>query len=272
MTIRVATWNLWWKKGPWRERYEVIAEELAASRADICGLQEVWADGTQNRGQVLAEQLGMYWTWIPTPLPEQWNVRISDPSVIVGNAILSRWPIVHDEYIHLNDFGAEPSGRTAACAIIQAPVGAISFFTTHLNSGFGQSRVRCGQVRQLAQFVASRRAVGDFPAIVCGDFNADPESDEVRLFEGRLTEAPCGLPMVDAWRYRSRKETGHTWNPSNSYAAQHWAPPARIDYVFVEVPPRGGLGRVSGARLFGDRETDGVWPSDHAGVVVDLAS
>ena len=62
-----------------------------------------------------------------------------------------------------------------------------------------------------------------------------------------------------------------TWTPANPYVLPSGSPPARIDHVLV------GLGRgtvpvrVEHTAVFGAHPVDGVWPSDHAGVVVDLA-
>jgi hypothetical protein len=47
-------------------------------------------------------------------------------------------------------------------------------------------------------------------------------------------------------------------------------PDSRIDYVLVGMPRAGGSALITGARVAGDRPRDGVWPSDHAAVVVDL--
>lgn len=68
--------------------------------------------------------------------------------------------------------------------------------------------------------------------------NAEPDADEVRLLCGHnKTPVVPGLVLVDAWRY---------------------ADPL--------------AGHVMDARRTGDLPVEGVWPSDHAAVVVDLAS
>src|SRR5437773_9172905 len=42
--VRIATWNLWGRYGPWEERLSVIIDNLCAINADILALQEVWED------------------------------------------------------------------------------------------------------------------------------------------------------------------------------------------------------------------------------------
>ncbi|MDX2860114.1 endonuclease/exonuclease/phosphatase family protein, partial [Streptomyces scabiei] len=46
--MRVVTWNLWWRFGPWQERQKAILAVLRELRPDAVGLQEVWqrGDGT----------------------------------------------------------------------------------------------------------------------------------------------------------------------------------------------------------------------------------
>ena len=40
--LRVATWNVWWRFGPWEERQPAVAETLRRIDADVIALQEVW--------------------------------------------------------------------------------------------------------------------------------------------------------------------------------------------------------------------------------------
>ena len=54
--------------------------------------------------------------------------------------------------------------------------------------------------------------------------------------------------------------------------AATFEPSARIDYIFVGSPAAGGRGRVERVALVGDQAVDDVWPSHHAGIVVDLAA
>jgi hypothetical protein len=65
--VRVATWNLWWRFGPWEQRREAIAAVLADARPDVCGLQEVWAGRGKQLAALLAERLGMHWALDAVP-------------------------------------------------------------------------------------------------------------------------------------------------------------------------------------------------------------
>jgi len=269
-SVRVVTWNLWWRFGQWRERLEAIAGVLAEVDADICGLQEVWEDDDGNEAVVLAERLGMYVSWLPTPAPERWQRRLGDPTVTIGNAVLSRWPILNRGHIHLPAGTEVDEGRTAMFAEVESPYGRVSVYNTQLNSGPSHSAVRVEQVAALAEFIGGS-VVDAFPIVLTGDFNALPDSDEVRLMEGHLT-APAvpGLLLIDTWRYARPGDHGFTWNRRNPHVAGTFEPSARIDYVFVGPPGPTGQGHVVSVAIVGDQSRDEVWPSDHAGVVVDL--
>ena len=49
--VRIVTWNLWGRYGPWEERMPVIVENLGAINADILALQEVWEDDTRSQAE-----------------------------------------------------------------------------------------------------------------------------------------------------------------------------------------------------------------------------
>ncbi len=270
-TVRVVTWNLWWQFGDWRRRLDAIRQVLAESAPDLLGLQEVWATAERNEAQIVADDLGMYAAWAPSPFPHGWQARLGRSDVTIGNAVLSRWPIESAEFLHLPAHGSRADeGRTAVATVVDAPVGRIPFFTTQLNSAADDSAVRCRQVAAIAALVARHGSDG-FPPILTGDFNAQPEADEIRLMEGHLT-APAvpGLLLIDSWRYADPTSPGLTWDRRNPHVAASLEPSARIDYVFVGPPGPAGRGHVRSVRLVGDTARDGVWPSDHAGVQVDL--
>src|SRR2546430_707302 len=84
--MRILTWNLWGRNGPWERRREAIAATLAGVRPDVCGLQEVFGSGGWNMAAELAERLGLHWDWA---------VAHGDPdgAAALGHAVPSRWPI-----------------------------------------------------------------------------------------------------------------------------------------------------------------------------------
>jgi endonuclease/exonuclease/phosphatase family metal-dependent hydrolase len=264
--MRVLSWNLWWRYGPWERRREAIAATLAEVRPDLCGLQEVWGGPGANLAAELAGRLGMHWCWAEAAKGR----APGGDGLSIGNAILSRWPIAAQAEVGLPVGGLADESRVAVHARIEAPGGALPLFTTHLSYGLGLSQLRTAQVRALAGFVAEHAADCAYPPVVTGDFNAEPGSDELRLLGGLLT-APAvpGLVLIDAWRYADPGDPGFTWDHRNGYQADSLIPDSRIDYVVVGVP-RHGRGKVRSATLAGARPIEDVWPSDHFAVVADL--
>jgi len=260
--MRVLSWNLWWRYGPWERRREAIAATLADIGPDLCGLQEVWSAPEGNLAADLAGRLGMHWCWTAAS-------RERD-GLTLGNAILSRWPITAQAQTPLPADGLADERRVAAHALIDAPGGALPMFTTHLTYGLGRSQVRTAQARALAGFVARHTGAGGYPPVVTGDLNAEPGSDELRLLGGVLT-APAvdGLVLVDAWRYAAPGDPGFTWDHRNGYQSHSVIPDSRIDYILVGLP-RQDRGKVRSASLAGTAPVDSVWPSDHFAVVAEL--
>lgn len=264
--MRILSWNLWWRYGPWEQRREAIAATLTEVRPDLCGLQEVWGGPGGNQAADLAGRLGMHWCWAPATKGRS----AGGDELSLGNAILSRWPIAAQAETALPVGGLADESRVAVHARIEAPGGTLPMVTTHLTYGPGRSQVRTAQARALAEFVAEHAADCAYPPVLTGDLNAEPGSDELRLLGGLLT-APAvpGLVLIDAWRYADPGDPGFTWHHRNGYQADSLIPDSRIDYVLVGLPRR-GRGRVRSAALAGAEPVAGVWPSDHFAVVADL--
>jgi endonuclease/exonuclease/phosphatase family metal-dependent hydrolase len=124
-------------------------------------------------------------------------------------------------------------------------------------------------VGHLASFV-TEVADGAFPPVVCGDFNASPDSDEIRRLTGRSTTVLPGFVLADAWETAGHGGLGHTLTPANPWAAPLLQPDRRIDYVFVGPPRKGGAGHVIHCTVVGDQPVNGVLASDHYAVLADL--
>jgi endonuclease/exonuclease/phosphatase family metal-dependent hydrolase len=266
LTMRILSWNLWWRYGPWERRREAIAVTLAEVRPDLCGLQEVWGTPGGNLAAELAGRLGMHWYWaVASSSRDERGEELS-----IGNAILSRWPIASHAQVSLPADGLIGEDRVAVHARIDAVGGALPVFTTHLTYGPGLSQVRTAQASALAQFVAEYVADCAYPPVVTGDLNAEPDSDELRLLGGLLTgPAVPGLVLIDAWRYAEPGDPGFTWDHRNGYQADSVIPDSRIDYILAGLPQQ-GRGKVRSVQLAGTAPVDGVWPSDHFAVVADL--
>lgn len=258
--LRIVTWNLWGRGGPWNERLAGITATLVAAQPDVVALQEVWAEeGGRNQADVLAAALGF---------DRVWASRYAIDGIAVGNAILSRWPIAESEIRPLPAPPELDELRNVIRVAVDGPRGRLAIYTTHLNWRFDQSAVRQEQVRFVASFIAGSHEDG-CPPILTGDFNAVPDSDEIRMLTGRMVLAVPGLVFHDAWEAAGDGGAGFTWTNANPWARQDLEPDRRIDYVFAGWPGKGGAGHVTSCRLIGDA-VDGIFPSDHHGVLAEL--
>lgn len=259
-TLRVATWNLWWRFGPWEERLPLIVEELRRVDPDVVCLQEVWSTADGSAAQVVADALGFE---VAVAEGVDWG-----DGVRFGNAIASRWPLAAVEEVLLPDAG-HPEGRHVLRADVDGPRGPFQVFCTHLNWRLDQSAVRQAQVRHLAAVVAAA-GPRTYPPIVCGDFNAEPRSVEIELLTGQREVAEPGLVLVDCWHAAHPADPGPTFRTANPYAASQLEWDRRLDYVFVGWPKARGAGHPVHAETFGTTPTGDLWPSDHDGVLADL--
>jgi endonuclease/exonuclease/phosphatase family metal-dependent hydrolase len=267
-TVRVATWNVWGRYGPWERRQPAILENLRRVDADIVCLQETWSQGDRSQPHDLAAALGLHHVYAPAfEVGAAWS----------GNAVLARWPIDRHD---VHDLPMEGGGsvdtdidageqRLLLFAEVAGPRGPIQVFCTHLSWRGDWSGVRQEQVRAICDVVASMRP-RPFPAVLCGDLNAQPDSDEIRILTGRSAVPVRGVRFHDAWHAADPGAAGATWSRRNGFAAADLDPEARIDYVMVGQPKVGGAGNVVRARLAGDVPVDGVHGSDHFAVVADL--
>jgi endonuclease/exonuclease/phosphatase family metal-dependent hydrolase len=256
--MRVCTWNLWWRFGPWEERQPAIEATLHTIDADIVCLQEVWAieDG-QDQGALLADALGLHLAHVPQRFWEGSSLR---------NAVLSRWPVADAEVVQL-DGGHRV--RHASVARLDTPAGAVTAISAHFDHRFDASAQRCAQARSLAGIAAERRTDDGFPVLIGADLNAVPDSDEVRSLTGRAAPAADGIVFTDAWEVAG-EGPGWTWDPANPYLVDAAWPRRRLDYLLVSWPRPKGIGKVERCRLAGTAPVDDAMPSDHYAVVADL--
>jgi endonuclease/exonuclease/phosphatase family metal-dependent hydrolase len=103
-----------------------------------------------------------------------------------------------------------------------------------------------------------------------GDFNAGPDSDEIRMLTGRSAPAAPGMVFYDAWELAGDDSPGFTWSNRNPLAAAGLYPDRRFDYIFTAWPRRGGAGHPVRCSLLGVRVPGDQQVSDHYGLTADL--
>ena len=260
-TFRAATLNIWNRFGPWEQRLPAIRDGLRRLAPDVIGMQEVLRYGDFDQAGMVSEGLGYHVAW---------GVASENHGFPVGNAILSKWPILRSETIALPNGGSDES-RSLVFAELDSPYGKVPFFVTHLNWKLHHGHVRCLQVRAIARAVAERAPIDGFPPIVTGDFNAEPNSDEIRFMTGLTGLGGNCVYFADSFGVAGEGE-GATFSKRNPFAEPLREPERRIDYVFVRGPDDVQRGEPRDCRVCFDEPFEGTFPSDHFGVITTITA
>ncbi len=260
-TVRVLTWNVWGRFGAdWEGRQAGLEAAVAAAAPDLVCLTESWRQAGVTQAGLVAGRLGLdHHCFAGDWEQDGW---------VSGVGLVSRWPMSEPERRPLR----APDGRGTGVAVhvsVAGERGAIQLFTVLLDYPLGASGIRQAQVRQLAEFVAETAPRRDL-VVVCGDFNAGPDSDELRMLTGRSASAVPGMVFYDAWEVAGDGSPGFTWSNRNPLAALGLLPDRRFDYILSAWPRRGGAGHPVRCSLLGVRPAGEQQISDHYGVVADL--
>jgi endonuclease/exonuclease/phosphatase family metal-dependent hydrolase len=267
MNLRAVTLNFWGDQPPLDRRLALAVRQLAGLAPDVVGMQEVKPipDAGRTTAEHLAAALGM------TVVHGE-----AMPAYQEGLAILSRFPVLEHRILPLPE--ARPSeARILLSARLDTPAGPIWFHTTHLHYRLDDGVAR---ERQVCAIDAAIRALGreptDAPQILCGDFNATPDADEMRFLRGLTTLEGRRTHWQDAWLRLHPDAPGITWSSEN----EHTRPlrsldlDRRIDYVLVTSRKKDGRGTVHRCEVvLAERDGEGrdaICASDHYAVLAEV--
>jgi endonuclease/exonuclease/phosphatase family metal-dependent hydrolase len=273
ISLRVVSLNLWGDRQPLARRLALAAEELRALAPDVVFLQEVRVgDNLPSTADDLAARVGPDWkvtyrcatrgdagTWGATSTAGEEGLAILSPHVAGQVAVVELPEARATERRILLSAHLDVGGASVWC------------HTTHLHWRLGDGIAREKQV--LAIDAAVRALSADGPHILAGDFNAAPDTDEIRFLTGKHTLGGRRTHWQDAYAVASPSTTGWTWARRNS--ATEWLAwldrDRRIDYVFVSTERPDGRARVLDARVVLDRPSeDGTFASDHFAVLAEV--
>lgn len=235
---------------------ERTAEVIASQEPDIVALQEVdrsWArSGGVDQPTELVQSLDMN-ACFGSNLDHEPDEHADEPHQY-GTLILSVYPILSCDNTFLpTPEGWEQRGLLEVRVEIDG-VGEVAILNTHLQAGReGENDEAVRQRTEQADTIAARIADLDVPVILMGDFNAEPDDDEL----SSLRDPELGL--LDAWQVAGDEELdGYTSPASPDEDAER-----RIDVIFVS----SDLEVVSAEVPVTD---DSRISSDHYPVVADL--
>jgi endonuclease/exonuclease/phosphatase family metal-dependent hydrolase len=272
MRIRVVTLNVWNTEGDPR-RPGLINKELRRLSPDLLAFQEVVQTADEKSLATLLDGLDMNGTHqadlqtFAPPFAERYG----------GSAVASRWPHRAVEVLDLRlPDAADVPWATVAVVVDVPDAGELLFIGATASWRLSAESARERQVVAIAELDARHRR--ELPTIIAGDFNAGPDAASIGYLCGRQSLGGRSVLYHDAWAVAG-EGPGHTWtvdNPNAKIGAdQIVGQPGfrkRFDYVFVggwDAHPK-AYARVQSAKLVFDQPIDGVWASDHFGVMVDL--
>jgi endonuclease/exonuclease/phosphatase family metal-dependent hydrolase len=242
----------------WDRRSRVIRDELHTLRADVVALQEV------PTGNELEELLGP--DYVITPFTES-----SEDGT--GGALATLAP--HRVLAEIDQRTRENARDLPWCATlvveVDSPVGSVVVAHHKPSWPFPLEVEREQQARRAAEVI--EEVAGDRPAVVLGDFDATPDSSSMLFWRGRRSLDGLSVCYQDAWETVRGTEPGLTFSAENALVRAGEVAAAvsrRIDYVLVRSGRHGPLLRVVRCDRVLDHPVDGVWASDHYGVVADL--
>jgi len=123
--------------------------------------------------------------------------------------------------------------------------------------------------RSLEDHIASR----DAHAVVLGDFDATPDSASLSFWRGRRPVDGFSVCYQDVWEYAHPGDPGYTFELTNPLVREGEVATAvtrKIDYILVRSLLHGPTLEAAHCQRVLDRPVNGVWASDHFGVLADL--
>ena len=268
--MKIATYNLWNARVRWPERLDAAGEELVRLDADVVALQEVAArvgeHDERDAAKYLREQCGYDYAL----------TRLYPNDLGEGLAFLSKQPLRGVEAGWDTDLPA-----LANCGLrMRVNVGGTEVAITNVHLDWENIAVREAQIVQVVAWIGARSEAGCYE-ILCGDFNATPDSSIYRFLKGQQTLLGRGpgpgwhdLARFHAERGgRSPEPTLDFWRNPRWQDAPTLEIPLRVDWILLRDVFNTGLPPgVLNAGIFGTHPTPQmqVVPSDHYGVYADL--
>ena len=281
-SLRVVTLNLWGKEPPLDRRLALASRQLAALAPDIVCLQEIVPvdeGGERTTAHVLGDALGMAAQYAEACTWDEDTWGEGTPAGSMGLAILTRAPLLEVGVLELPD--PRPGDvRILLSGLVATDADPVWVHTTHLHYRLDDGLAREEQVATIdRQLRDLGRNATSAPQILCGDFNATPDSDEMRFLRGLTTLHGRRTHFQDAWLRLHREPgpgdgpaQGITWSSENELTRplRSLDLDRRIDYVLVTSRKKDGRATIHDCRVVLTERDGGICASDHYGLLADV--
>ena len=262
--LRVLTMNLYGPENPdWERRHRLVARTLQELRPDVVALQEVPLDG-----EVLERLLGPGYHFSHLP-------GVDDDGVGGTLATLGQHRLLTKIDLRINERVRDTLPWCGA-TVVETDTALGPVLVAHHKPAwpFPFEAERERQAVLVAQALEELAGPRDAHAVVLGDFDATPDSASILFWRGRRAVDGLSVCYQDAWEYVHPTDPGYTFDLSNPLVRSGEVATAvtrKIDHVLVRSGLHGPTLEVVDCRRVLDHPVDGVWASDHFGVLADLA-
>lgn len=281
--LRVVTLNFWGTEPPLDRRLALAIRQLRALAPDVVCLQEARpldGVGGKTTAEAIANGLDMA-AHYATAVTWEDGAHGTLPAGQEGLAVLAK--TIHDTRVLALPHPRPADARILLSVQVGTDGGPIWVHTTHLHYKLDDGVAREDQVLAIDEAIRAHRTDTSPPQILCGDFNATPDSDEIRFLRGLTTLGGRRTHFQDAWLRLHREPgpgdgpaEGITWSSENRLTRplRSLDIDRRIDYVFVTSRKKDGRGTIHASEVvLTDREGDGdasICASDHYAVMADV--
>jgi endonuclease/exonuclease/phosphatase family metal-dependent hydrolase len=171
MKIKILSWNIWCDC-----YFDKVKDFIAASNADIVGLQEVVLNDPER--DIVTFMKGLGYEYVTVPSAEFTDDK--GKHYVLNNGVFSKYPIV-DSKIHLL---RKEGKRGVIEAKIKIGSTILSFFSIHLkHTHLQRTELQDEQAQNLSAILPAKSG------IVVGDFNSTPESHPINLMGQKYVNA-----------------------------------------------------------------------------------
>jgi len=239
--VRLLTLNIWNYTPPWPARRSLIVETILAHDPDVVALQETRHDFRfergRSQGQQIADLTGRQLIEATAQVYWPW------PRVDEGLTILTTTPPEETAVVRLRRLSGEKADenrRILLAASIRCAGRLVWIGNTHFSLSSAARQANAGEIVHFAHEHPG-------PLAIMGDLNAEPNSCALQVLQNE--------GLVDVW---------DAVGAGNGFTYASSQPVRRIDYILLRdlVAQR--------MLLVGNEDMDGVYPSDHCGILADV--
>ena len=248
----------------WEKRKDALLQQIKTVSADIICLEEV--DHFHDFFQPQLEALGYQGTFHPKTHSPCLNMDGNNGPD--GCALFYRSSVFDmrsERKIVLEDANGKQTNQVALLQQLKVvdsdgdgTCEGVCVAVTHLKSKPSSAALRVHQGKSLLAALADWKV--EYPMLVCGDFNADPDEEVLDVFQEHKPKFhqvyPSSSEEFTTWKFRPGIEVCHT-----------------IDYILYEAKRLSVLSRLalpSKAEIGPDGLPSSVYPSDHLALACDV--